>query len=304
MKALIRMTGLVCIAASIGYAPAVAADRETGQEMLDRVFGDAVKLDPAMRAKVAEGEPGERHYIDHDGDGKPEEVWFIDTAKRHPQGWQPLLVRVIDEDGDLETGHEPDMDSDLYVADWKADGTVDAVCDYTDRDGDNDVDEMLLYYPGRQRDSITVWWGDDVGDDNLLWYDVGYTYRQAACQYRSHFGGDELFSAFALAPGDAEWLPLWENPFLFYDHDGDGVTEEVIRIEGRGEVVYNLRYSFDADNDATPDSPRDFDVSISAHAPEGLTFDASVSDRRTVRGIPTGPFLEYHATPKYCLEQL
>lgn len=283
------------------------ADQELTQRLFERVFGDAVKFDPAMVAEVLQGKPGERHYVDRDGNGKPEEVWFIDTALRHPKECQPLLVRVIDEDGDLQMGAEPDLDSDLYVADWKADGTIDAVCDYTDRDGDQDVDEMGMYFPGAAggaaKDTLMVWWGDDVGDDNLLWYDIGYTYRQHACQYRSHFGGAELFCAFTIGLDDAEWMPLWENPFLFYDHDDDGVTEEVIRIGGRGDIIDNLRYSFDADHDATPDSPRDFDVSISAYAPTHTLLDAKLAERRTLRGIPTGAFLAYAVAPNYAREQ-
>ena len=76
---------------------------------------------------------GRRHYVDANQDGKPEEVWFIDTDWRHRQKkvvedlFCPLLVRVIDEDGDLQMGGEPDLDSDLYLADWKADGSVKAL---------------------------------------------------------------------------------------------------------------------------------------------------------------------------------
>ena len=58
-------------------------------------------------------------------------------------------------------------------------------------------------------------WGDDVGDDNLLWYDIGYTYDQGACQYRCHFGGDELFCAYAIGLEHNEWECFFENPFLF-----------------------------------------------------------------------------------------
>jgi hypothetical protein len=299
---------MACIAWLLTGTMAGAAVSDIGavQEVFARVFGDAVTLDPAMHAQVLQGKPGERHYVDRDQDGKPEEVWFIDTDRRHPESMRPVLVRVIDEDGDLERGFEPDLDSDLYVADWKADGMVDVVCDYTDRDGDQDVDEMAFYFPGPQSEAgepeVRVWWGDDIGDDNLLWYDIAYTYSQPLCQYRTHFGGDELFCAFSLNMNDPEWVPLFENPFAFYDHDHDGVTEEVIRIEGRSELVAKLRYSFDADHDATPDSPRDFDVSVSAHAREGQTFDPRYSDRRVLRGIPTGPFLDYHVVPKYARE--
>ncbi|MDQ1255933.1 MAG: hypothetical protein QG656_527 [Candidatus Hydrogenedentes bacterium] len=296
-----RMCGVLTLVFLFG----ACAGQADVQQVFDRIFGDAVKLDPAQHARVTSGAPGERHYVDANADGKPEEVWFIDTALRHPEKWRPLLVRVIDEDGDLEMGHEPDLDSDLYVADWKADGVVDAVCDYTDRDGDQDVDEMGLYFPGgpwhAAEDQVMVWWGEDVGDDNLLWYDIGYTYNQHACQYRSHFGGNELFCAYTIGLDDPEWTARFENPFVFYDRDDDGVTEEVIRIEGVNETVQNLRYSFDADDDATPDNPRDFDVSISAHAPQGLVFPSTQGDRRTLRGIPAAGFLSYDAVPEFSL---
>ena len=269
-------------------------------ELFERLFGGAIRLDPDIHRQVREGEPGKRHYVDHDGDGRPEEVWFIDTDTRHPEGRRPVLVRVIDEDGDLEAGDEPDYDSDLYLADWNADGTVNVVCDYTDRTGANEVSEMAFYFP--RGESVMCWYGEDVGDDNLLWYDAAYTYDQRLCQGRTHFGGDELFCAFVLEPGSPEWVPQWENPFTFYDHDHDGVTEEVIRIEGTGNVVKNLRYSFDADNDATWDQPRDFDVSVTAHAGEGQGFDLRYATRRVLRGVPTGPFLAYHTVPGFAIE--
>lgn len=296
MKHAIGTTIILLAMATFGAIQANAAP----EEIFARLFGDAVHLDPEMHRQVREDEPGKRHYVDRDQDGRPEEVWFVDTDARHPETRRPLLVRVIDEDGDLRMGDEPDYDSDLYLADWQADGAVNVVCDYTDLDGDNDVDEMAFYFP--RGDGVMCWYGEDVGDDNLLWYDVAYLYDQRLCQWRTHFGGDELFCAFILEPGNTEWRPQWENPFAFYDHDHDGVTEEVIRIEGLDDAVKNLRYSFDADNDATWDSPRDFDISVTAHAPAGLRFDPRYATRRTLRNVPTGPFLAYHALPGWALE--
>ncbi len=287
------------------------------QRLFEKVFGDAVILDAAMYEKVKTGEAGERFYVDVDENGKPDEVWFIDTATRHPEQYRPLLVRVIDEDGDLQEGFEPDLDSDLYIADWKADGTVDAVLDYTDCDGDNDVDEMGMYFFGGTHgyfgeDVLRVWWGRDVGDDNLLWFDIAYTYNQTLCQYRTHFGGDELFAAFAIPESGEEWTPFFENPFLFYDLDDDGVTEEVLRISGIDNYVECIRHSFDADDDATWESPRDFDVSLTAWAPgafwtdegEGrgrsnVQFDETVEERTVIRGIPTGPFVRFDAARQF-----
>ena len=277
------------------------AEAVSKQQLFERVFGTAVQLDPAQHAAVAQDEHGKRHYVDQDNDGIPEEVWFIDLDSRHLEDMRPVLVRVLDEDGDLRMGEEPDLDSDLYVADWKADGTVDAVTDYTDTDGDQDVDEMGIYFIGWTKDKITCWWGEDTGDDNLIWHDVGYTYRQRDCQSRSHFGGVETFCAYILGLDDPEWHPGWENPFVFYDLDNDGVTEEVVRIEGQGDVIQNLRYSFDADNDATPGAPRDFDVSLSAHAPEGTLLPAELGDKRTLRGIPAGAFMAFKEVQQYSM---
>ncbi len=278
-----------------------AQNAQERQKLFERVFGDAARLDPAQEETVLKDKPGKRHYVDRNNDGKPEEVWFIDLDTRHLESMRPVLVKVIDEDGDLRMGEEPDLDSDLYIADWKGDGTVDAITDYTDEDKDSDVDEMGIYFIGWKKQVLTCWWGKDIGDDNLLWHDVGYTYQQPDCQFRTHFGGNEIFSAYTIGIEDKEWQPGWENPFAFYDQDGDGVTEEVLRIEGQGSVIKNLRYSFDADNDATPDSPRDFDVSLSAHAPNGTVFDLSLGDHRALRGIPAGAFLAYQEAPKYAL---
>jgi hypothetical protein len=275
-----------------------AAVSATHEALFRKVFGGLIDLDPETRERVLAGEPGQRHWIDTDNDGKPQEVWFIDTASRHPEEMRPLLVRAVDEDGDLDWNEEPDLDSDLYLADWKADGSVDAAVDYTDLDGDGDVDEMGLFFydergGGLGEPVIRVWWSRDVGDDNLLWFDAGYHYSQPLCQLRTHFGGDEVFVAFALKEEGREWIPFWENPFQFYDHDFDGVAEEVFRNSGVGSEVSYLRHSFDADNDATWDSPRDFDVSLTAHATAELTFPSQFAETILIRGIPTGPFLSF-----------
>jgi len=133
---------------------------------------------------------------------------------------QPLVVRAIDEDGDLDAYKGPDLDSDLYVADYGGDGTVDAVLDYADLDGDNDVDEMAFYFYMKQhayfgKDVLRVWWGRDDGDDNLLWYDINYNYTQPLCQYRCHFSGEESFVAFGLVPAASSGSALLRTRSCF-----------------------------------------------------------------------------------------
>ena len=276
------------------------------QQAFEHAFNKAVRLDTAMVRKVKADTAGKRHYVDQNGDGKPEEVWFIDIDPRHSAGKQPLLVRVIDEDNDLAIGKEPDLDSDLYIADWNADGVVDAVVDYEDLDKDNDVDQMGTYFYGGPQYGLRVWWGRDDGDDNLLWYDVDYTYYQEPCQYRTHFGGNETFFSMYLKPDADHWVPFFENPFLFFDCTGDGSDEEVIRVSGEGNLVRYLRWSFDADNDATVRQPRDFDAAITACAPGwsvekdkesdfSLRLGKELTETIALRGIPADQMLKRDA---------
>ncbi len=233
------------------------------QKCFEYVFGDKVKLDPVIVKKVAADLSGGRHYIDTNGDGKPEEVWFIDTDPRHTKEKGPILVRAIDRDGDLEMGGQPDMDSDLYVVDWNADGTVDAVIGYEDMDGDQDIDRMGIFFFDKNY-GLRVWWSRDDGDDNLLWYNVDYAYYQNLCEFHTNFGGDETFDLLYIKPGDKQWTPFSENPFCFFDRDVDGLSEETIRVVGDGNTIRSIRWSFDVDNDATKESPRDYDVSLTA----------------------------------------
>jgi hypothetical protein len=280
------------------------------QKAFERVFGDDARLDTAMVRKVKADLPGKRHYVDRNGDNKPEEVWFVDTDPRHTEGKRPILVRVIDEDNDLVMGVEPDPDSDLYIADWNADGIVDAVVDYEDLDGDQDIDQIGLYSYGGEELGLLCWWGRDDGDDNLLWYNIDYRYSQRTCQYKSHFGGDETFNYLHLKPGSDTWIPFLENPFLFFDPDKDGITEDVIRIEGDGDLIKYVRWSFDADNDATTRQPRDFDVAIATCAPGWTEEKDKKSDFKlhlnkiqseilTVRGFKTAPILKRSAATEF-----
>ncbi len=307
------LTGVIVLLCS---APVAAQDTPevTTQELFERVFGDLAHFDPAFHKKVLDATPGIRHYRDTDNDQIPDEIWYIDLSKRHPEKYCPLLVKVVDEDHDLKEGEEGDLDSDLYLADWNADGIIDSAVDYTDLDRDQDVDEMSIYFYQPKNEYfkeavLRSWWGRDEGDDNLLWYDIAYTYDQSLCEYRCHFGGDEIFVAFALPLKGKEWIPYWENPFVFFDHDGDGASEEVVRFCGIERDIENIRHSLDADNDSSKDNPRDYDVSISGWAPgsrledgsEGpghstLKFEPSSAEKVMLRGIPSSWYVSKSQT--------
>ena len=303
LKYVKETTGWVLIALFIVSVVTSAYGNDTKERLFERVFGNAAKLDPDTVAKVKSMTPGERLYIDSDSDGKNDECWFIDTALRHTEAARPLLVRVVDEDGDMyRTG--PDMDSDLYVADWKADGQVDVITDYEDTDGDNDVDEMGIYaYQSNlwglasDKSGLTVWWSGDIGDDNQLWYDVNYNYSQSRGQFRCGFSGDEEFVKFVLLEDSENWVAFWEDPFLFFDPDKDGSSEMTLRFVGRDKDLTRLRYSIDADGDAFGTRLYDYDLSITALIDGAIGETSSVqldntnSRFHSIRGIPTGCFL-------------
>lgn len=290
-----------------------AGAEDAKQAMFKRVFGDAAKLDPAMVAKVKALPAGKRLLVDRDGDGKNDEAWFIDTAFRHT--FRPILVRVIDEDGDLDQ-HGPDLDSDLYLVDWHADGKIEVAVDYQDDDADNDADAVSNYswVPENRylkRPVLMAWWHTDVGDDNLLWYDVDWTYYQDICQYRCGFCGDRWASGYVLTNDSDRWISLFENPFVFYDPDKDGCSEVVLRFSGLRDVVGSLRYSFDADGDAYGRRAYDYEFSITALAKgaRGVRGEATptselklteeVTSSFRIRGIPTHRVLRWDAAQKF-----
>ena len=301
---LIVAFGLV---AASDVAPPVAQE----SAVFERVFGMSRVIAAERVAEVMALPAGEKLVLDTNHDGAPDELWYLDTAKRHTVS--PLLVRVVDEDGDLADTMRGDLDSDCYFWDHGADGYFDVVTDYVDDDGDGDVDRMGIFYDKNwtdEADDITVWWAVDVGDDNLLWYDVNGNYYQPLCQWRSHFSGDELFYQFRLTTNDEKWVNVWEDPFAFYDPDKDLASEVVVRISSIGPDVQNLRYSFDADDDAFGRNVHNYDFSITAVAPEAKLFTESVATEAlfgesaamevlTIRGVTTNAVLSWAKTQEF-----
>jgi hypothetical protein len=290
---------LVCCA-----QPAAAKDRK--QAAFERVFGKAARLDLALVAKVKKLPAGKRLWVAGDGNGRKDEVWFMDTDKRHTI--QPILVRVMDEDADFAKDGGPDLDNDLYVADWDGDGRVDAVVDYQDNDGDGQADEMGIYFwrGSAEKGDLHVWWLRNQGGRFPLLYDVNWSYVQTLCQHRCYLSGDQTLVSFHLPEGSDRWIGYFENPFLFFDPDGDRCSEIALRFTGTQNRLESLRYSFDADNDSHGRWVYDYDFSISAwaerlHGPKmrsGLskaTFGREQSFTTVLRGIPTTEILRRDA---------
>jgi hypothetical protein len=280
------------------------------QELFRQIFGDSIHFDPAAVAKAKSLPSGGRLKLDTNGDGKIDTIYFIDPDPKHDDRLRPILVKAIDRDGDMERTGSPDRDSDMYVVDLHADGTIDSVVEYIDRDHDQALDEMAIYtYSANSRnlgtDTIQVWWSRDIGHDHRLWETVNYRYQQKECQFRSDFNGDEVFSSYVFSAEKRRWIPGWENPFGFYDEDHDQLSEVVIRFSGKGDQVESMRYSFDADNDTRPGNPHDYDFGFTCVASrkesDGRTIalPSNLTKKITLQGFPADPVLGWKHARKF-----
>ncbi len=277
------------------------------------MVGPAVAMNPSVAAKVLKDGPGKKTLLDTNGDGRVDTLYFIDTDDRHENKRAPLLVMVVDEDGDMARTGEGDLDSDLWVADWYGDGSIDRVVDYVDLDGDGDVDEQTLYQwtdmkhiVGRSTFTMDgrAWfaaWGRDIGDDNRLWFDANYEYDQPLTEWKTDFNGDEMFVyVFLYDDGKRAFFPAFENAFSFYDLDGDRYSEEVLRFDGVGPRSENLRYSMDIDNDTRGTVRHDYDFSISSLGPVDLPLESCMTV--SLRGMPAGPVMRWENMRRFSKE--
>ena len=198
------------------------------------------------------------------------------------------LVWVIDDDGDMPDGAaDGDTDSDCYVVDYGADGTVDRLVDYLDNDGDDDPDEMEIRYFHKGQLRI-AWFGFDLDDDGKMWSLSDYQYDRNF--FRSDPYGDSMICAGKYDPKHRRWTPISECPFAFYDTDGDGFSEAVVRVSAvpldfnpkterdpgnslfrasqpfqprmRKIGVVNVRYSIDLDNLSGKAQPLHYDLGL------------------------------------------
>ncbi|MEN6627287.1 MAG: DUF4861 family protein [Candidatus Sumerlaeia bacterium] len=275
----------------LAVAALFAAAAQSHGATYEELFGKStIGFDAARLAEVKAATPGARFWYDTNADGKIDEVWFIDTDPRHTGKYSPILVKCIDRDGDLAVGIEGDHDSDLYIIDWYANGTMDRAVEFEDYDHDGDMDMMAEYINGSPS---SVLWAHDTDDDNLLWWDRDYTYYQTPCQDHCHFEGERTW----IISFDATrkmWVPGWESPFFFIDNDKDGVGDEVVRLTvNPSDTIVTLRWSFNVKGIGSLEDPRNYDCSISAYPVAGTKIQGAVATSATLQGYPITPMLSY-----------
>ena len=285
---------------------------QTNNEIFSKLLGTEVQTDKNIIAQLLKADPGKKIFVDSDNDGKIDLLYMIDTDGRHETQFKPILVKIVDEDGDMYLTGEGDLDSDLYIADWNADGIVDRIIDYVDLDNDNDQDEQIQYfwsdstvtnkyrrawygpnlpryYPGK---NYYISWAKDIGDDNRLWWQINYDYVQTLTQWKSDYNGDEtLVNMFFYDYKEDTIIPFGEINFSFYDLDNDNISEVATRFKGKGLTVEDLRYSYDIDNDADDTNVHDYDFSVSCPGP--ITLPLEKTFRVKIRQYSTGPIVKW-----------
>ncbi len=247
-------------------------------------------------------------YIDFDGDGNPDAIKSV-TINGTPILW-------IDDDDDMQVGDlEGDTDSDCLLIDRNKDGVYDFIIDWVDTNGDGKADiQIVVEYPFVEQEKIWphghYMYVFDTDNDNIFNYIDWNTFQlktwehSGICDLFQDYSGKSIFLKVHAATNRIEDLRYnWENPFLFYDEDGDGLSEIAVRLVDT-PILFNdttkeinqetMRFdgkidwvsiSVDLDNDNGPGNEFDFDFSISFRG-EGFDYTDQVHYIENLRGLP------------------
>ncbi|WP_367173702.1 hypothetical protein [uncultured Coprobacter sp.] len=249
---------------------------------------------------------------DLNGDGKPEAIYSM-TGDSVPILW-------IDDDRDMKwTDIEGDMDNDCLLIDRNKDGIYggdgDLVIDWVDSDNDGKADlQIVMDYPVVH--ATEVWPNGhvmillDTDKDNIFNYIDWNTYqikswnKSGRAAFYTDYSGQSAFTKMHVATYNMGDLRLnWENPFLFYDPDKDGLSEIAVRLldspstkdekaswndyvnmqlEG---VIDWVSISVDLDNDNASGNDFDFDFTLGLRG-GGFDYMDQVHVFKNMRGLP------------------
>lgn len=279
----------------IAIAPAVAA-QQNSRDLRRTALKSATPSDEILR-------------IDIDKDGKPDIV---------ERWWNGKRVRWLDENGDLlPTDTRGDQVNDVLQVDKNGDGLYDGPLDLNvkwadnDRDGKADLQAWVTQSPEWSPDkwsaSESHWMVFiDVEKDGVLgWLDWekfdfandnwGYT---GTTDWLPDYNGNAVFLKVHRPPQSLPDPRLnWENPFAFYDYDGDGVSEMAMRwldpvpplnkgVTKLSGVLNEAFVTFDLDNDSTKGNETDYDMSLRGAGGPGVPYRSMVHKYPALKGNP------------------
>jgi hypothetical protein len=178
-------------------------------------------------------------YVDIDKDGDP------DVLKAMLNGVIPIMW--IDDDDDMKKGDTVgDTDNDCLLIDKNNDkifaGPQDFSIDWNDEDKDGKADIQLIVNNTGTKRNFYDWSADfmyvlDDDKDNIMHYVDWNKIMMQAWEHNGHanffkdYHGNTTFLKMHAASFRIDDLRYnWENPFIFYDFDGDKLSEMAIRL--------------------------------------------------------------------------
>jgi hypothetical protein len=235
-------------------------------------------------------------YVDLDKDGDP------DILRAMINDSIPILW--IDDDDDMRYGDkEGDTDNDCLLIDKNKDcifaGPFDFSIDWIDEDHDGKADiQLIVNNAGTKVRNYFDWGADfmyvlDVDKDKIMHYVDWNKIMMQAWEHNAHsnffydYSGNSTFlkmHASSFRINDLRYN--WENPFIFFDTDGDKLTEMAIRLVDtpkfrdkdsskngfdKIDTAYDVDFTkaidyaaitWDLDNDNAPGNEFDFDMSM------------------------------------------
>jgi hypothetical protein len=225
-------------------------------------------------------------YIDLDKDGDPDIIRSI-TIHNTPILW-------IDDDDDLKEGElEGDTDSDCILIDVNKDGKYcdrgDIAIDWIDTDNDGKAD-MQVFVENSEAEEQRMsgpghyMWVLDTDNDNVFNYidwnkfELIAWLHEGSSNFIEDYHGQSTFLKIHSSTYYMDDVRLsWENPFLFFNHDDDGLSDMAIRAldhytVAKGKPSPNalhltgniglIALTYDMDNDNAPGNEFDFDMSF------------------------------------------
>lgn len=266
-------------------------------------------------------------YLDLDKDGDP------DILKAMLNDSIPILW--IDDDDDMKMeDKEGDTDDDCLLIDKNKDGIFagpfDFSIDWIDEDHDGKADiQLIVNNAGTKVRNYFDWDADfmyvlDVDKDQIMHYVDWNKIMMRAWEHYGHanfykdYNGNSTFlkmhaSSFRIS--DLRYN--WENPFIFYDTDKDGLTEWAIRlvdtpffrdssnnkknnfnlIDPSLDVQFTKKIDYaaitwDLDNDNGAGNEFDFDMSLLFRG-NGFSYEDQGHRFKGLRGLATANSFMY-----------
>jgi hypothetical protein len=284
------MKPALCLLLSLATLPLPAAQT--------LVLAETDPASPRHRRLPATAAAGEVLRVDLDRDGDPD---LLETT------WNGKTVRWLDENDDMTaTDLRGDQVNDTLFVDMDGDGWFDGPSDITLKWGDNNGDgrpdfqviaenpsaAQAAAFSGSSHYMIEL---DTDGDGVFSWmtwakFKFDATRYTEGANWATDYHGNAMFLKEHMAPGGIRNPDFnWENPFAFYDTDGDGCSEMSIRLvdnrkftkpdqseEEFDGIVDEGFISFDLDNDTGRDNECDYDMTLRFGGGPGIDYRKDV----------------------------